>query len=438
MTSRSHWWSNRSSYILVAILLVLLSSPDGCYAKQRRPQQHRSPTNRDNMKQDSDNYYSVLDMPKTASAKKIKSAYRKLALKYHPDKVEEKEKQTAEEKFVRINEAYSVLGDEKKRNIYDNYGKNGLDAHEKGQDPNTAGFGGFDGFGGSGSSSGSFNFDFGAFEKMFGQGSSGFRGHHQQQQPKREPELFVKGESNVARLGKPKFPNENSKNMWLIMFFHNDEAKSRNAAQTLERLAEKSHSPYKVGAVDCSASEQQAQFCESQGVAKYPQFVMVQDGGMETLPVKSSVSAKKLHEKCMNHMPHQLIQNVNNLPQLDERLLGRSIKPAALLLTDKYETSSMYYSLVYQFRKDFTFGESRAKNLNLAKFFGVKKYPELVVFVPANVAQEEYNDEYGIIRYPGVLKKEAIVEWLVSLQQLVDNVSKSSETNKSRRSQRRR
>ena len=98
----------------------------------------------------------------------------------------------------------------------------------------------------------------------------------------------------------------------------------------------------------------------------------------------------------------------------------------------------MYYSLVYQFRKDFTFGESRAKNLNLAKFFGVKKYPELVVFVPANVAQEEYNDEYGIIRYPGVLKKEAIVEWLVSLQQLVDNVSKSSETNKSRRSQRRR
>jgi len=62
---------------------------------------------------DSDNYYAVLGLSKRAKAKEIKSAYRKLALKYHPDKAEDKEE--AEAKFVKISEAYAVLSDDEKR-----------------------------------------------------------------------------------------------------------------------------------------------------------------------------------------------------------------------------------------------------------------------------------------------------------------------------------
>ena len=70
-------------------------------------------------------YYQTLQVAKTSSASEIKKAYRKLALKYHPDRNEgDKE---AEAKFKEVNEAYQVLGDKEKRAIYNKYGKQGLD-----------------------------------------------------------------------------------------------------------------------------------------------------------------------------------------------------------------------------------------------------------------------------------------------------------------------
>ena len=59
-------------------------------------------------------YYEVLGVPKDASEADIKKAFRKLAIKYHPDKNRDNPK-AAEEKFKEINEAYSVLSDKNKR-----------------------------------------------------------------------------------------------------------------------------------------------------------------------------------------------------------------------------------------------------------------------------------------------------------------------------------
>lgn len=70
-------------------------------------------------------YYKVLDVSKDATTIDIKKAYRKLALKWHPDKNPE-QKEEAEKKFKEISEAYEVLSDEKKRKLYDQYGKEGL------------------------------------------------------------------------------------------------------------------------------------------------------------------------------------------------------------------------------------------------------------------------------------------------------------------------
>ncbi len=67
-----------------------------------------------------DDYYSILGITKTASATEIKKAYRKLALKYHPDKTEGDK--GLEDKFKKISEAYAVLSDPKKKNQYDTYG----------------------------------------------------------------------------------------------------------------------------------------------------------------------------------------------------------------------------------------------------------------------------------------------------------------------------
>ncbi|XP_011179729.1 dnaJ homolog subfamily C member 5 homolog isoform X2 [Zeugodacus cucurbitae] len=71
-----------------------------------------------------DSLYQILGLPKTATADDIKKTYRKLALKYHPDK--NPNNADAADKFKEVNRAHSILSDQTKRNIYDNYGSLGL------------------------------------------------------------------------------------------------------------------------------------------------------------------------------------------------------------------------------------------------------------------------------------------------------------------------
>lgn len=78
-------------------------------------------------------YYDILDIPSTASAEEIKKAYRKKALQYHPDK--NPGDASAEQKFKEVSEAYEVLSDEKKRQIYDRHGKEALQGGMGGAGP---------------------------------------------------------------------------------------------------------------------------------------------------------------------------------------------------------------------------------------------------------------------------------------------------------------
>lgn len=114
----------------------------------------------------SDDYYKILGIDKTASEKDIKKAYRKLAIKYHPDKNPDN-KEKAEENFKKVSEAYQVLSDSKKRKIYDQYGKAGLD-------PSAGGGGG--GFSGHPGATRMSREDADKIFKMFFGGDGGFGG----------------------------------------------------------------------------------------------------------------------------------------------------------------------------------------------------------------------------------------------------------------------
>jgi molecular chaperone DnaJ len=82
-------------------------------------------------------YYNLLGVSRDASADEIKKAYRKLALKYHPDRNEGSKE--AEERFKEVTEAYEILRDDEKRALYDRYGEQGVK-----RNAGAGGFGGFD------------------------------------------------------------------------------------------------------------------------------------------------------------------------------------------------------------------------------------------------------------------------------------------------------
>ena len=123
-------------------------------------------------------YYEVLGVEKGASAEEIKKAYRKNAMKYHPDRNPgDKE---AEEKFKELGEAYEVLSDDQKRARYDQFGHAGVDPNYGAGGYGGEGFGGFGGFG----------FDFGdILGDFFGGGRRGAN-----------PNAPVRGENVGVRL----------------------------------------------------------------------------------------------------------------------------------------------------------------------------------------------------------------------------------------------
>ena len=109
-------------------------------------------------------YYEILEVSRTCSSSELKKSYRKLAMKYHPDR--NPNNKEAEEKFKLLSEAYEVLKDDQKRAIYDQYGKAGLEGHGMGR----GGFGGAQ------------NMDdiMDMFNSMFGRGFGGGRGQRRQ------------------------------------------------------------------------------------------------------------------------------------------------------------------------------------------------------------------------------------------------------------------
>ena len=117
-------------------------------------------------------YYKILGVDKNASQEEIKSAFRKQAKKYHPDL--NKDNPDAQDKFKQVGEAYSVLSDENKRKMYDQYGSAAVDGSSASAGQGYGAYGGFDGFQGFDPSD--FGFD-DIFSSFFGGGFNGFGGN---------------------------------------------------------------------------------------------------------------------------------------------------------------------------------------------------------------------------------------------------------------------
>ncbi len=138
-------------------------------------------------------YYEVLGLKKGASEDEIKKAYRKMALKYHPDR--NPGNKEAEEKFKEAAEAYDVLSDAKKRAQYDQFGHAGP---QQGGFGGGAGYGGFGGFGGGFSMEDIFEQFGDIFGGHFGGGGGGFAGRRPQQRQRKGSDLRIKVKVNIS------------------------------------------------------------------------------------------------------------------------------------------------------------------------------------------------------------------------------------------------
>jgi molecular chaperone DnaJ len=136
-------------------------------------------------------YYEILGVNKEASVSDIKRSYRKLAMKYHPDRVAPEKRKEAEEKFKEISEAYAVLSDESKRAQYDRFGHAGINNQYSSEDI----FRGAD----FGSIFEEMGFGGGIFDELFGGGG---RGRRSRQGPRRGADLEYQTEISFEEAAK--------------------------------------------------------------------------------------------------------------------------------------------------------------------------------------------------------------------------------------------
>lgn len=270
-------------------------------------------------------------------------------------------------------------------------------------------------------------------------------GRHEGKRPYRdspEEELYpLKG--SISRLGKSKFPDASSKHLWFIVFYRNEDTASQQVKPNIVKVAEVFKNTVKVGAINCGKNFAEERFCQSKFGSGWdvPGFALIIDGRVIPYNTSSDTStlpsSKSLHEFIMENIPFNLVHNVNRMDQLNIRLIEpictttgkqRINKLGSIfLLSDKFETSALYASLAYSYRNKFLFGESRAKNLLLAKEFGVKKYPMIVALIPhcENITvPSPLKEQYQIIKYDGDIKGNHISKWIDGLIQKMDRSSR--------------
>lgn len=397
-------------------------------------------------------FYRILGVRRNADGKQLKRAYRKLALKYHPDKNKEEDKEQAKKKFLEVSEAYDVLSDEKKRRIYDQLGEEGLKGgaspgggqreggHHGGAHPGGRHsfnhfekmfeemFGNFGGGGGGGPGPGfgpspgdggpsmedMFNFGGGGdpFANMFpGGGMPGRQQRANKRSRASHRRMFPSG--SVKALHSGHFPGENARHTWMV-FFYTEMCGSRcsSAAKVMEKLAGHIKSTnVKVGAVDCAA---ESQLCSQYGIdassMRAPKVTVIENGSDKGF-YRGSISFKKLVKLATSYVDG-VVTPIRRKTHLTDYLLRPGHDAAwgysLVLFTEKFETPDVYRLLASQFEGKVTAAEVRGKNAKLAAAMKVDSFPQLIM-VPHGAA---LRDHATFQRYDGKMKRADIAKWV--------------------------
>ncbi|KAH3742806.1 dnaJ protein subfamily B member 6 [Pelomyxa schiedti] len=366
--------------------------------QRQRQQQFRPPPKQQPQAPPEPDYYEVLGVPRDASAEDIKAAFRKLSLKWHPDKNPDK-KEEAHDKFVEISTAYQVLSDTSQRQIYDRYGKEGLNPQGgpggfNMQDP----FSFFQMFTGGGPEGGFFGPDGNVhFTMNMGQQQQ----QHFHQRPgdgDMRPKAMFAESKTVTLLNEAKFYEETmqqSDDIWLVLFFSPSKKTCKDFEQVFDKVGENLDHYVKLGAVDCA---KHPSLCPSENV---PYLRMFTSPGttsqFEDYPQSAELTAKALVSWVSEKLPHSV--TVVEPKELPLFVLGAQGFVKVILFTEKDTPSLLYKTLSRKYATRFKFGLVPGANKELLGQFGLSTLPQVVIFKGATTSMQNFEVYAKKLRY---------------------------------------
>jgi curved DNA-binding protein CbpA len=335
-------------------------------------------------------YYKILGVSPKATEKELKKSYRKLALKWHPDK-NPKNQEKATQKFEEISEAYEVLSDPEKRKIYDQVGQEGLKYGGGDAGGNRGGpqgspggsnfrfnFGGGRG-GGGGSYGGRDPFDI--FNSIFGDtfNTGGFGGSGNA----KKSQYIYSPTDKVVMLSGTKFPDRKANNLWLAQFYNGNDQAFQTFKPTFVKLAQQLNTQgVKTGAVDCTSDRA---LCQRKGVdaSIAPAYILVV--GDTITHFNENPSMKNLYDFVLNvDVPMTNLRTLQQTKKFATIKSDRSRKGRVILLTSRFETPLLFKAIAHRVRSWASTGEIRGENTVLAQALGVLSQPSLLVLCPNN------------------------------------------------------
>lgn len=296
-------------------------------------------------------------------------------MKYHPDK--RKDDPSAEEKFIEISNAYSILSDEEKRQLYDRYGEAGVDPRAQQQGPRGGNFHAQDAFrmfeqffGG-----GSFGFNFGTAgqrpprQNTFNQGNNRYGST-----PERPADLYANSK-NLYQLSAQTFQQavlRNQDELWVIQFYRNSQ--SNKFVQEYETVAEKLKGFAKLGVVN---GDKEGSLAAEYGVEKYPTFLIFHQGSSHATAEKfvGEPGVQQLLDAAVSKIPNHVV----GLTKVNyERFLSDNEKPKAILFVSKLKSPPFFNAVASRYKNQISCGlvfKNEQEKLNL---FEVNHFPSII------------------------------------------------------------
>jgi DnaJ family protein C protein 16 len=314
-----------------------------------------------------EDYYQILGIARDADEAAIKKAFKKLSVKFHPDKNRD-DPEEAEKQFAKVANAYEVLIDPEQRQVYNQHGEEGLQKRQQQQQP---------------------------FMDMFGRfWSNG-------QQGEQHEDLWAMSdvtELTMAELSKYYRRNE----VWIIFFYKSNERESKNLKDLTRDLATRLFGIVKVAAINCVPDRDEA-LCEEFVMYDTPKYVIVPANfKAEPITHEGLLTYERISAAAINQM-ESFVSLVND-ENYDSFLKEHSNTPIVLTFTQKKQTPAILKALSKEYKGKLTFGEVRITSQKLVENYKITQFPTMLVVTDGTI--------YEGVRYQEEMTKLSIKNFL--------------------------